>query len=388
MIIDTESRAFRVPEDKKQKMTTLRIEILGKTHVPLRLLQRWTGKCVSLMCAVPEARMFIREANAAISRAIRKGTMIYLTRPLREEIGYWEFLDHWQGVSPWRREGHTVISLSTDASLSGYAIVDHNGDLITRDSWKEGDTRPIHVKEAEAVLTAIRIAGASAKNERMLIKVDNKAVIDAWSGYGGSRDPSLNNILKRMWGYARLYNVDLSLKYVSSSQNAADEMSRHKSLGDCTLDDRAWKAVEAAFGPHSTDGMAMESNRKTPRFLSPFPCPDSAGVDFFAQPVETETNLYVYPPFIMIPAVLAYLRERGCEATVVLPAIKPHPAWWPLVKNHGKGYITLGYAGEKGVFATPSSRGFAPNKKGLENELRAYRLDFTTDSRAIGKQNN
>lgn len=376
MIVDTEAMAFRVPEEKKRKMGELREEMLRCGEVSVKGMQRWTGKCVSLMCAVPEARMFIREANQAISVALLTGERIVLAPKLREEISYWKFLDDWHGVAPWRRERHVVCSVSTDASMSGYAVVDKEGVLITRDMWQEGDGRPIHVKEAEAVKRAVEALGRDAQNGRLVVKVDNKAVVDAWWNYGGSRDNSLNDILKQVWTLARIHNLDIRLEYVASADNQADEMSRSRNIGDCALMNEAWKIVEETFGPHTVDGMALQSNAKTDRFFAPFTSPGAAAVDLFAQKIEAEGNIYIYPPFVMIQPVLNFLKERKAEATVVLPVLKPHPSWWPLVIHYSRQYVVIGEVGQKQVIAIPTKKGLCPDRRGLKVELRAYRLSF------------
>ena len=43
MLIDFENRAFRVPDDKKEKMAELRKSILESNSITMKTLQRWTG---------------------------------------------------------------------------------------------------------------------------------------------------------------------------------------------------------------------------------------------------------------------------------------------------------------------------------------------------------
>ena len=82
-------------------------------------LQRLAGKCVSFSRAVPAARLFTREMNAAISQGLRSQEAVLLHGALREEISNWLFLESWDDPLPWRDERHVQSSVATDASASG-----------------------------------------------------------------------------------------------------------------------------------------------------------------------------------------------------------------------------------------------------------------------------
>lgn len=71
MLIDSVKQAFVLLEKKRRSFAILRNFILAREVVSLRTLQRFTGKCVSFMLAVPAARLFIRESNLAIGRSIK-----------------------------------------------------------------------------------------------------------------------------------------------------------------------------------------------------------------------------------------------------------------------------------------------------------------------------
>ena len=65
-------------------------------------MQRFTGKCISFMLAVPAAKLFTREANIAIGKAVKNSKPIPVEGKLRNEISHWEFLDKWEGYVTWR----------------------------------------------------------------------------------------------------------------------------------------------------------------------------------------------------------------------------------------------------------------------------------------------
>ncbi len=71
MLIDSVRRAFLLPDKKKESFALLRDSILAQEIVSLKKLQRFTGKCISFMLAVPAARLYTREVNLAIGKAVK-----------------------------------------------------------------------------------------------------------------------------------------------------------------------------------------------------------------------------------------------------------------------------------------------------------------------------
>ena len=60
----------------------------------------------------------------------------------------------------WRCEKHKQIVLATDASLFKYGAFVLSGDLSNLqfgDYWEENDDRPIHLKEADALIKVFSI---------------------------------------------------------------------------------------------------------------------------------------------------------------------------------------------------------------------------------------
>ena len=52
-------------------------------------------------------------------------------------------------------------------------------------------------------------------------------------------------------------------------------------------------------------------------------CPNSAD--------KMWNNPYVFPPFVLIDAVLRFLLDFDIPFTIVVPAVSPCPVWWPVV---------------------------------------------------------
>lgn len=60
----------------------------------------------------------------------------------------------------------------------------------------------------------------------------------------------------------------------------------------------------------SLDSNVMcSSDNKPLRHITPWPTPETAGVNVFSQDLTKESNPYVYPPFVLIFPLLNFLRE-------------------------------------------------------------------------------
>lgn len=383
-LVDSVKQAYILPDDKKLKFIDLRKSILLMDEVDLRTLQRFCGKCISLTLAVPGCKLFCREVNAAISTCVKNSRKVKVLGPLRDELMHWRFLDTWTGYSKWRSEFHKVIELSTDSSGFRYgASVKLEASTMTLgDYWDTNDCRPIHEKEADAVLKSLQSLDSSLQDSRVDLFTDNMAVIAAWENQG-CKSRALSCIMKEIFSHVSTYNIDLHLKYVPSCLNEADATSRLTNTADSMLSEESWLLVESLYGPHSVDLMSLDSNVMKSstgvplKHFTPWPTPCSAGVNLFSQNLRSEQNPYVYPPFVLVFPVLSLLREQGISCTIIVPEMRPLPIWWPILKYYSVESVCLGMKGDKGVVKTPSKRGFILDKVGLRWSLFAFRVLFS-----------
>lgn len=388
MIIMCDKMSFGIPPKKKEKFITLRESMLQKAAVSVQTLQRFTGKCISLSLAVPGARMNIRAVNASISKLLRFGGQAKMSGPMKREIMEWRTIDDLDGQAKWREERHLTFQMSTDASQSGFGAVGPCGELIVRDYWQENDRRPIHLKEAEALLKGLLSVSEEIRDHRVVVNVDNKAVIAAWDK--GCKNVPLNEIMKSIFKLTLAYNVELRLRFVPSDDNLADVSSRFISMMDVKLSPRAWETIQIKYGPHDCDLMALDNNAmmdfkgKVLEHFTPTKTPFSSGVDLFAQDLTRFSNPYVFPPLVLIPAVLAYLKEQNVSVcTVVVPELEVKPAWWPEILVRSKTNFILGIKGQKDMMLIPSEKGYISDSRGLQYTLRVFRVYSKNINRVV-----
>ncbi|KAJ8300066.1 hypothetical protein KUTeg_021585 [Tegillarca granosa] len=117
MVTDSIKQCFLLPDKNKKHFACLRDAILSNSSVDLKTLQRFAGKCISFLLALPTAKLYTREVNMAIGQAVKNGKSVAVSGDLKSEIEHWRLLDDWEGYVPWRKEKHLQINIATDASL-------------------------------------------------------------------------------------------------------------------------------------------------------------------------------------------------------------------------------------------------------------------------------
>ncbi|KAK3745186.1 hypothetical protein QZH41_008385, partial [Actinostola sp. cb2023] len=305
-LCDSRRCAFILPEVKKEKFRALREKILSHEEIDVKSLQRFAGKTTSFSIAVPAARLYTRTCYPAIGISSKTPTRpVKVMGELWKEILHWRFLDAWKGHLPWFEERHRVVRSFTDASNSGWGAklsLEPGSSQYLRDYWCDEDRpKPIVIREALALRNALAAMGESLQHSRVDGHVDSLPLVQSWKNQGG-KSKDLTAVIRSIYEIALRFNIALSLWYVPSSENLADPPSRVLSANDCMLAATAWNQIEARWGPHTLDLMALDSNAQRecdghplPHY-TPWPTESSAGINVFAQSIPPEHNVYVFPP--------------------------------------------------------------------------------------------
>ena len=136
--------------------------------------------------------------------------------------------------------------------------------------------------------------------------------------------------------------IYLDMQWIPRTLNQqADYISRLIDVDDWQTTNGLFLSLNHRWGPHSVDCFANYYNHKLPRFFSRFWNPNTAGVDFFIQPLRGE-NCWVVRPVSIVPRVLHYMKSQNAVGTVILP-FWPSAHYWPLLTNKYLKYIS-GYS--------------------------------------------
>lgn len=179
-------------------------------------------------------------------------------------------------------------------------------------------------------------------------------------------NPQSSRTLKDLFLFTTAHNLSLSLHYVPSHLNPADQPSQVLSDLDCTLSQDRWKRIDTTFGPHTIDLTALPSNVRHNRsgnplpFFSLFPCPQSAGTNVFAQSIARQENAYVFPPFLLIGPLIRFSESQSCTFTIMVPDNSRRKYRWPLVFCRASCAYKLASKGDNNVLLFPTKSGSSP----------------------------
>ena len=286
-LCDSLRQSFLIPPDKKVKFRSLRKSILSSSLVNLKTLQRFAGKVVSFILAIPGCKLYVCEVFRAIAQPRRSSKLATKVQGgLRSDIQYWRFLDDWSDCLPWRSEQHCIVTLFCDASKRSWgAVLIKDGKRIeSRDYWLDS-SEDVNSLEAMALQHSLLAFRDHICDSRVEVHTDSRTLKTALEDFG-CKSSSVKKSVKEILQCSRQLNFAINVSF--SHDNPADVPSGVCCDLDCMLSEEAWGLVERSFGPHSFDLMLLDGNcqgdrsgRLLPHF-SPWPTPASQGINAFA----------------------------------------------------------------------------------------------------------
>ena len=158
---------------------------------------------------------------------------------------------------------------------------------------------------------------------------DNSTAVSYLCKEGGTRSPFLNSLTQGILRWAESLSIRLIPQFIPGSLSVlADSLSRPHQLPhtEWSLHPEIFQSLSRLW-PVQIDLFATSDNRRCSIYFSPFRDPMAAGTDAFLQCWDG-LQAYAFPPWSIIPRVLAKLRmSQGTELTLVAP-YWPQRAWF------------------------------------------------------------
>jgi len=350
-IFDTEKETIAIPQAKwdrfKQEVTSL----LETNHIPVKALERIRGKCVHFMYVERRMRLYIREMNDAIAQAQESGFgIIPIGSRLRKELRRWLDPSLVSRETKWIETGVCEMHISLDNARRTLVYTDASGgaggmfidELKVNEPFywtKKMAPKNIYMKEAHAILIALKKKGSLLKNRRLLLMCDNQIVCSAI--YNGSKASSdLNDLILEIYEVARKYNIDLRAEYVVTTEQLADEPSRTFDFNECKITDLAYAELIRKWGSSpSVDAFASEENARSKRYVARYHDDGAWRTDFF-QICNWRAGdvIYVFPPPKIAEIALRYLEKHASKHSWALVVITYEAVSLPLAAAVRNGW--------------------------------------------------
>jgi hypothetical protein len=330
---DTRKMVLSVPKTKLRDLRREATKMLNKGHTTLKNLSSFVGKTMATTLAIFPARLMTRNLLALKNSALRRPgaqwtDTVLLTVEAEENLQWWiTNLRQWNGHS-WI-QSPPQEDVYTDASDEGWGIV--IGNQTWSGQWSQEESqRHINWKELQTVFLAVTLPQVQGRMINLII--DNTTTISYINKFGGTRSPPLMEIADRVWRHCLATGTRLQTTYVPSIFNPADSPSRKlQQQLEWSLDPQFFQDLNWWWGPHHVDLFASPVNAQLPRFFSWRPHPMAMATDAFRHSWKRLGNLYLCPPWNLIPQVLQRLRQEKLEATLIAP-FWPSAAWYPSVQ--------------------------------------------------------
>ena len=163
----------------------------------------------------------------------------------------------------------------------------------------------------------------------MVLYSDNSTALAYLRKQGGTRSSTLNAVAQEFLRLCEVHSIRLLPQFIPGHLSVlADSLSRSSQVlgSEWTLCPQAVRDLLRRW-PATIDLFTMSLNHRLPVYFSLRFDPQSAGTDAMLQSWDG-LQAYAFPPFGLLPLVLAKVRcSRGLERTLVAP-IWPQHSWF------------------------------------------------------------
>ena len=331
VVINTQSFVASPSPDCISRLLSTAGEFRSSASPPVRLWLSLLGMLSSLAHLVPGGRLRMRSLQLCLNRSWDHADLslpVAWSAECLQDLQWWLHLRRLsQGVS--LRQVSPSLDFWSDASDVGWGA--HLGPLVASGLWDLGQASlSINARELLAIQHSLLHFQLSLRGHTVAVFCGNVTAVAYLRKDGGTRSPLLNAIAQEILRWSESLAIRLAPQFIPGSNNVlADALSRPHQLShsEWSLNITVFRSL-CRLWPVQIDLFATSANHRCSIYFSPYRDPQSAGTDTFLQSWGG-LQAYAFPPFAIIPRVLAKFREsRGTELTLVAPNWAQRP-WFP-----------------------------------------------------------
>ena len=323
---------FPVIKVSRERIIRLKKQIrivLKKGTVPVRVLAKTAGLCISTAFAVTPGKLFLRHTYRLISSRKSWDDLISISEDCAQELEWWLMsVDsfNYREVRPELID----LQIEVDASSSCWGAVlnglEAKGDWNSRLSSQSSNHR-----ELLAILMALETFKDRLTGLTVEVLSDNTTA-GAYVRNKGGPVPELSEIATAVWALAETYQFKIVCTHIPGVLNSsADRLSRSPDTHNWMLHPVLFRWLNRRFGPFTIDRFATNLNAQLPRFNSRYWEPNSEGINALAQDWHAENN-FANPPWALIPRVLQKVIADQAECTIITPIFPAQP-WFQTLQD-------------------------------------------------------
>jgi hypothetical protein len=327
-LIDTTTLTVSMTSSKADKFVTLCQNFLPKRKISIRQAAQLLGSMSSTLPANPFAKLFSKSLELAKNQALRlacgdfNATMVF-PLSVRNDLHWWiaNISSSTKDIFPCDPD-HVVYC---DASTSqGWGAFVPATNQTTNGRWSLQEQQlHINLLELLAVQYTLQALFRNFSDCHIRVYTDNTTTMLCINNQGSTKAPTCNTITRAIWFWAMERNIWLSLAHCPGVLNVeADYQSRQfHDETEWSLHSDCFHHICALYETPHVDIFASRLNRKVSRYYSWHPDPQAEAVDAFTVS-WTNSFIYAFPPFSIIPATLQKWRHDRAEGILLVP-------YWP-----------------------------------------------------------
>ncbi len=314
----TDHEILRLPEERIASTLVVVFEVLNAPSLTARRLLSLLGTLSAAAGLLPLGRLHLRPLQVYLLFLWRPHVMpleqmIPLSALFKRHLRWWaQEHRYWEGVP--MVVPPPALFLTTDASQSGWgASLDPVGRLFQGIWSPEEVGLHINLLEMRAIYLALVQAVPLVSQRVVMVSTDNTTVVSYLQKQGGTHSVSLCLQTREILLWCQSHGVTIQVRHIPGRLNAlADALSRSSKpvLAEWSLERSVCRSILARWGAPWVDLFATRLNSKLPLYVSPAPDPGAWAVDAMSLSWN-HLDGYAFPPFIMVPRVLAKVREDG-----------------------------------------------------------------------------
>ena len=258
--------------------------------VSARSLASFTGQIISTGPVVSNiGRIMTRHCVMSTLCNDRWDTEFYLDDYCQEELYFWK--TNLSNINNRHCFAYTCPSsfVYSDASAKGCgSVIGFNNEYVCHRMWTDSESLQSSTwRELRAIEFSLRSFAPVLKGSHVKWFTDSQSaarIVEV-----GSMKLDLHKIARRIFDICVQSGIYLDIQWIPRTLNQqADYISRLIDVDDWQTTSDLFSSLNERWGPHSVDCFANYYNHKLPRFFSRFWNPNTAGIDFFIQPLRGE----------------------------------------------------------------------------------------------------
>ena len=233
ILLDTSRMEARLPDDKLQRIQKEISSWLGRKKATKKEILSLVGLLQHATKVVKCGRTFISRMYWTAARVRELHFYVRLNQDFRSDLHWWHtFLGSWNGLSFLRYVGPGCPpdhSIQTDASGTWGCGAFFEGRWLQLPWPSAWISCNIMAKELVPIILSCGVWGRYLTRRRILFQCDNYSLVAAISK-GSSKDPLVMHLLRCLWLFVALYDIDIVAEHIAGMNNqVADMLSRNRS---------------------------------------------------------------------------------------------------------------------------------------------------------------